>query len=212
MNIELVVQNYLQKIDNFFKEKSQKDIYIVYSIIIAIAGAFSYPFYDLSMNEFKITKDKIAGISAKINEDKIYITTNPEAKIDTLNRDIKTLQSKLLTLKDSNQYIKNKIETISSLIYDEKSWGAYLNSISINAKKHNIKIVNFTNKYSKNSESFGHILDIALQVKGNYLDTIKFINSLEKSELVVDVHDLSIKAQDTLNTNLNISVWGITYP
>ena len=46
---------------------------------------------------------------------------------------------------------------------------------------------------------------------GNYVNTLKFINALEQNDLVVDIHFLSIKAQDKINTELKISVWGITY-
>ena len=69
----------------------------------------------------------------------------------------------------------------------------------------------FSNKYALNNKSFGHILDINLKTTGNYKNTLNFINSLEQSELVVDIHDLNIVATEKLNSDLNISVWGITY-
>jgi len=211
MSLNLMIEDTLRSIDNFFKEKSQKDIYMIYIMLIAVMATLAYPFYDLSVNEFKTVKDKISNIKVKINSDKVYLKVNTEAKIVKLNQKIKELQNELQDNKENNQYIKHKIETISSLIYDERTWGEYLNSISVKAKKHDIKIINFTNKYTDSNNSFGHVLDIMLQVKGNYSDTVKFINSLEQSELVVDVHDLSMKTQDKLNTKLNISVWGITY-
>jgi len=212
MNFKLMIENILHKIDNFFKEKSQRDINIIYIMIAAVLFAAAYPFYDLSLNEFNAARKKVTDITAKINEDKIYLNVNTEAKIAKIDQDIKGLEAELVTQKNKNSYIKNKIETISSLIYDEKAWGAYLNSISINAQKHNIHIANFANSYSENNDSsFGHVLDISLEVKGNYSDTVKFINSLEQSELVVDIHDFSIKAQDALKSDINISVWGITY-
>lgn len=212
MNFKLMIEETLQKIDSFFKEKSQKDTYIVYSMIVVVFFAAAYPFYDLSMNEFESQKKKVQDITAKIDSDKLYLKVNTEAKVAMLVQEIKGLEVELVAQKERNNYIKEKIEAISSLIYDERAWGEYLNSVSINAKKHNIKIINFANSYSENNESaFGHVLDIALEVKGNYLDTVKFMNSLEQSELVVDVHDFNIRAQDALNTNLDISVWGITY-
>lgn len=96
-------------------------------------------------------------------------------------------------------------------MYDERTWGEYLHSISINAKKYDMKIIDFTNKYALNNQSFGHILDIEVKSTGDYKNTLNFINSLEQSELVVDIHDLDIKAADGLNSDLSISVWGITY-
>lgn len=212
MNFKLMIEETLQRIDNFFKEKSQKDVYMVYIMIIAILSAFAYPFYDLTAKEFNVIKDKVTQITTKIDADKIYLKVNTEATVVKLGQDIILLEGELVTQRDTNKYIKEKIETISSLIYDEVAWGKYLNSISIRAKEHNMKIINFVNTYSLNNESaFGHVLDISLDVKGSFLDTVKFINSLEQSELVVDVHDLDVKAQDALNTKIKISVWGITY-
>ncbi|MCK9473638.1 type 4a pilus biogenesis protein PilO [Sulfurimonas sp.] len=212
MNFKLIIEETLQRVDSFFKKKSQKDTYMVYAMIVVIFFFMAYPFYDLSMNEFETTKKKVQEITTKIESDKIYLKINTEAKVAMLAQKTKGLEAELITQKEKNSYIKEKIESISSLIYDERAWGEYLNSISINAKKHNIKIVNFANSYAKNKESaFGHVLDIKLEIKGAYLDTVKFINSLEQSELVVDVHDFNIKAQDALNTNLDLSVWGITY-
>jgi len=211
MSLNLMIEDALRSIDNFFKEKSQKDTYMVYVMLIAVMATVAYPFYDLSVNEFNKVKDNIAEIKVKINADKVYLKVNTEAKIVKLNQKIKELENELQVNKDNNQYIKHKIETISSLIYDERTWGEYLNSISVKAKKHGIKIINFTNKYTDSNNSFGHVLDIMLEVSGNYSNTVKFINSIEQSELVVDLHDLSMKTQDRLNTKLKISVWGITY-
>ena len=211
MNVKLILEDYLHKIDDFFKEKSQKDTYYVYIMIVGVVATISYPFYDLSIEEFTTAKDKVSNTSSKINMDKTYLKANPESKIVMIDRDIKKLEVDLLLNKENNEYIKSKIDTISALVYDERAWGEYINSISTNAKRYNIKVINFKNEYANNEESFGHILDISLEVKGNYTNTLKFINSLEKSDLVVDIHDLSIKAEDALNTKLNISVWGITY-
>jgi hypothetical protein len=207
-----MIEETLQRIDNFFKEKSQKDVYIVYIMVAVILGSLAYPFYDSSTQEFNVIKDKVAQITTKIDADKIYLKVNTEATVAKLQQDIVALEGELVTQRDTNKYIKEKIETISSLIYDEVAWGKYLNSISIHAKNHNMKIINFVNTYSLNNEAaFGHVLDISLEVTGNYLDTVKLVNSLEQSELVVDIHDLDIKAQDALNTKIKISVWGITY-
>lgn len=212
MNILLIIEETLQKVDTFLKEKSKKDVYMVYIMAAAVSFFLAYPFYNLSFTEFNTSKDKVSDISAKLNADEIYLKVNTEAIISKLTQEIKQFEDEVLVQKERNRYIKEKIEAISYLLYNEKAWGEYLNSVSINAKDNNIKIVNFTNSYSQNNNSsFGHVLDISLEVKGSYLDTLKFINSLEQSELVVDIHDFAIKSQDALDTNLSISVWGIPY-
>jgi len=210
--MKMNIEDYLQKIDNSFKGKEQKDIYLTYLMIFAVIFAISYLlFWDTSVDEFKSTNAKIKVVTNNINADNRYLKNNPETKIVKLDRDIKKAEIALDTNKKTNAYIKTKIETISFLIYDEIAWGKYLNSISKNAKKYNVKIIDFTNKYALHNTSFGHILDITLKTTARYKNTLKFINSLEQSNLVVDIHDINIKAEDRLNSDLNISVWGITY-
>ena len=210
--MKINIEEYLFKIDAAFNVKSKKDVYMIYIMIFSAFFAFSYLlFWESSEQGFiKITKN-IATIESKIRVDKTFLQYNPESKIIQLDNDIKKAETDLLLQKDNNAYIKVKIEAISSLIYDEQTWGEYLHSISKNAQKYNIKILDLSNKYAFNNKSFGHILDISISSTGNYKDTLKFMNSLEQSELVADMHTFVIKADETLNTDINISVWGITY-
>ncbi|MEA3229100.1 MAG: hypothetical protein U9P38_08535, partial [Campylobacterota bacterium] len=200
------------KIDTALKDKPQKEIQMIYVMIFGAIFAFSYLlFWDSSLEKFMNKIDKISSITHKTNMDNIYLKLNPPTKIIKLNQTIKQYNDKTLLLKDNNDYIKHQIETIPSLIYDKKIWGEYLHSISTSAKIHNIKILEFHNKLAENKDSFGHILDISIKSTAEYLDTLKFIDSLEQSDLVVDIHHINIKAEDKLYTDLNISVWGITY-
>ncbi|MEN8303942.1 MAG: hypothetical protein ABFQ64_07715 [Campylobacterota bacterium] len=210
--MKINIEDYLHRIDSLFKEKTQKDKYMTYGMIVALTFAFSYMlFWDSSFEEFEATRAKVVVLEKKIADDRTYLKANPESKITNLEKEIVLINKEMLGHKDNNAYIKSKIETISSLIYDERAWGEYLHSISKNALKYNVKIANLTNRYSDNNNSFGHILDIGVKSSSNYKNTLRFINSLEQSELVVDLHTLDIKAQNKLNTDLNISVWGITY-
>ena len=210
--MKINIEDYLHRIDSLFKEKTQKDTYITYAMVVAIVFAFSYMlFWDSSFEEFEATRAKVVVLEQNINEDKTYLKSNPESMITNLEKEIVQINKEMLAHKDNNAYIKSKIETISALIYDERAWGEYLHSISKNAQKYNVKIVNLTNKYAENNSSFGHILDINVKSYSNYKNTLKFINSLEQSDLVVDLHYLDINASDNLNSELEISVWGITY-
>lgn len=210
--IKINIEDYLHNLDNVFSGKTQKDIYMTYIMIVAGIFAFSYSlFWDSSLEEFEQTRANVVNLDKKINSDERFLQLNPETKIVKLDKEIANLNQTMIVHKDNNAYIKTKIETISSLIYDERTWGEYLYSISKNAQKYNVKIKHFTNKYAAKDNAFGHILDITISSSANYRNTLQFINSLEQSELVVDIHDLSIKAQSKLNTDLYISVWGITY-
>jgi len=206
------IEDYLHKIDTAFKGKEQKEIYMTYAMIVAIIFAFAYfLFWDSSFESFKQKYATVAHLKQQIASDKQYLQRNPEVKIAQLDREIKKINDKMLVDKKNNAYIKNKILTISSLIYDERAWGKYLDSITTNAQKYHLKIDQITNKYAKTGNSFGHVLDITIKTEGSFQPTLKFINSLEQSDLVVDIHDFNITAKNSLQSDFNISVWGIKY-
>ncbi len=210
--MKISIENYLQKIDANFKDKSQKDIYMTYILVFSMIFSFSYLlFWDSSEAEFQTKLKQVKSKEKQIIDDNRYLQQNTLAKVSSIENEIQTAQKKTILLKDNNQYIKHKIEDISFLIYDEQTWGEYLHSISKHAQSNNVKIINFSNHYTENKTSFGHVLDINVQIQAKYNDTLNFINSLEQSKLVIDLHSLNIVASQKLDSNLTISVWGITY-
>ena len=205
-------EDYLHKIDLSFSGKTQQEIYMTYFLVVAMIFAFSYFFFwDSSLKSFEKTRNSVVQLNQKIIKDKQYLQRHPVAKIAQLEREIQKINQNIITVKDANGYIKSKIETISSLIYDERSWGEYLDSIATNAQKYHVKLLTLTNEYAKSDSSFGHILDIYVESKGNFQNTLNFINSLEQSDLVVDIHGFNIVSHTSLKSDLNISVWGIIY-
>jgi len=210
--MKIQIEDYLHRIDTSFKNKSQKDIYMTYIMVVGLIFTFAYLlFWDSSFEKFEQTRANVKNLQTKIDADKRFLQYNPESKIVQLDREIKKINNEIIALKDTNAYIKNKIETISSLIYDERAWGEYLDSITTNAQKYDIQLIDLTNKYAQTESSFGHILDITIQSVADYKNSLQFINSLEQSDLVVDIHDFRLKADQELTTDLNISVWGIRY-
>lgn len=210
--MKVILEDFLHKIDQSFKSKTQKDIYMTYIMIFGLIFTFSYLlFWGNAEVEYININKRIESVKTQIQNDELYLRTNPEAKIVQLQNDIKASEAQAQIHKENNEYIKTKIETISSIVYNEVAWGEYLHSISEKAKKYDVELINLTNGYNLNSKSFGHILDITISSNSNYQNTLKFINSLEQSDLVVDIHDFNIKSDDKLLTDLNISVWGIVY-
>lgn len=181
-------------------------------MVIAVIFSFAYFFfYDSSFNEFEKTRKQISTLERQIQVDNIFLKTNPESLIAQLGKEIKNIDAQTQQYKHNNAYIKTQIETISSLIYDERTWGEYLDSITTNAQRYHMKVLNLTNTPADTNQSFGHLLNIAVKSEGSFTNTLKFINSLEQSELVVDIHDLNISVAQKLESDLQISVWGIMY-
>ncbi len=208
------IEDYLHAIDEKLKDKSQKDLYMIYIMIAASIFAFSYLlFWDMSLKSFEKKVKQTEEISRKIDNDKTFLKFNTPQVVAALDNKIKTEEKKYIEYKDYNTYIKTKLEQIPFLLYDETVWGDFLNSIDKKALRYNVKLLHLSNDYTQTGAAFGHVLDLSLTLQGKYKNTLLFLNALETSDLVVDVHDINISttSKKKLVSDLNISVWGIRY-
>jgi hypothetical protein len=209
--LKIDFETFLHKLDSTLQEKSKSEVQMIYVMVFSAIFAFSYLlFWESSFESFKTKQNSINNLKTKINIEKIYLKINSQKKISKVQNEIHKLNNEIVSYKDNNNYIKNKIKAISSLVYNEVTWGEYLYSISNNAKKYNVDILSFTNSIADNKGEFGHILDISIESYSSFKNNLLFINSLEQSSLVVDIHTISIHADNGLYTDLNLSVWGIT--
>lgn len=212
--MKINIEDYLHKIDFALKGKSKKDVQMIYVMIASGIFAFAYLlFWDSSFNQFEQTSKSVKSLQNRISQDQNYLQAHPDTTIVRLDAQIQKLQKDVQQLKQKNQYIKSKIETIPYLIYDSRTWGEYLDSITTNAQKYNIRIDTFENNLVNNKDAFGHVLDVHIQGFATFKNVLKFVNALEEADLVVDLHDFLIKSQEKkiLSADLNLSVWGIKY-
>jgi hypothetical protein len=204
------VENYLYAMDRSLSLKSERDKMMLFAMIFAGLFAFSYLlFWDSSEADFKISHEKAVAMETDLNNDKHYLEANPPERITQIEQETKAIELEHQHYIEYNTYIKDQLEQISSLYYDEKVWGGYLDSISKYARAYNVKLSQFGNTLTTDNSSFGHVLDITISADAPYKNTLKFINALEQSQLVVDLHDINMTGETKLRSDLNISVWGI---
>jgi hypothetical protein len=208
----LNLEQYLYPIDQSFANKKQKEVIMIYGMIAVALIAFSYLlFWESAEQEYQQVKKERIAVEKKLRADEQYLTLHPESEIQRIDTEIKAIKAETLAVKEKNEYIDFKISQISELFYNEKAWGAYIDSISENAKKYHVKLALFTNKRSPEKAKFGHVLDINVFASGQYANMVKFIDAMEQSNLVIDLHGLDLRAKETLELDVNSSVWGITY-
>lgn len=204
------LENYLYAIDQSLSQKSDRDKNMLFGIIFAGLFAVSYLFlWESSEADFKISHEKAVAMETDLNNDKSYLEANPPERITQIEEETKRIELEHQHFIGYNTYIKEQLEQISSLYYDEVVWGGYLDSVSIYARAYNVKLTLFGNTLTANNSSFGHVLDITVSAEAPYKNTLKFINALEQSYLVVDLHDINMSEDGKLHSDLNISVWGI---
>jgi hypothetical protein len=204
------IEDYLYSLDQSLAPKSDRDKMMLYVMIFASLFAFSYLlFWQSSEASFKVSHEKAQKVETDLNGDKSYLDANPPERVTQIVQETVEIEHQRTLYIEYNTYIKEQLEQISSLYYDEKVWGGYLDSVSRFAHVYNVKLARFGNTLQSDNSSFGHVMDIAVSSEAPYKNTLKFINALEQSQLVVDLHDFNLSAEEKLKGDLNISVWGI---
>ncbi len=207
----------MEKIDEFMLSKKSSEQNIIYLSIFLVFFVLSYQYlFPYTEKMLKQAEGEKKNIQAKINDDKNFIASitvngDKEFFLKELRREIETLKQKFENVKHKNDYLDFQIHTLSNLLYNEKNWAKFLDSIAAKAKKSGVDIDFISNEFVKNSNSFGHVLEIEIGCNGEFKNIISFINSIEQSELVVDIYGMDLTSKANIQTNLKVSVWGINY-
>jgi len=207
-----------EKIDLALKDKKSSELSIIYMGIFIIIAAIVYLYvFPVSESMLNRTKKDVANMKSKIAKETNYIrskTVNGDKRyyIKQAKAKIKSIKAQLANTIYANGYIDNKLKELSYLLYNDVNWANFIDNIAQNAKKYKVNINYIKNQFNElNYKKVEQILDIEVDAKGRFNDLLKFINSIEESKLVVDIHELAMDIDKGIHTNFKIAVWGIKY-
>lgn len=208
-------ENYSEKIDNYFKDKKNSDKYVIYLAVGLILAALIYLLmYDEAEQYFNQNNNQFLQTQSKLTKRTNELTTlKRENKVNRLQVDIKQQNTRLEELVYKDNYIKDKLTQLSYLLYNKKNWANFLDNLSKNAQSYKLEVDEISNKINEAKKyTIEKVLNVKMVLKGSFQNLIKFINSIEEQDLVVDVHKLDIlKDKNDVNTSLEIAVWGMKY-
>jgi hypothetical protein len=214
------MNRFLLSLDNFFKDKSENEKWMIILMITLVIGYLSYSlFLPYAEDKYKKSIAKKRSLEKSIMTNKQYIagiTVNGDRDfyIKKYDRDILRLEKDIKKTNGDINYISAKLEELSPLLFNKESWSKFLDSITKEAREQKVKIDYINNEYVDSNGSFGHVLEIAVGCIGEYRDITKFINKLEKNILVTDIYQMDIRLDENKTINLadiNVSVWGINH-
>jgi len=214
------IEDKLEELDTYFapKKESEKWLFIlgIAGFIAYLAYAYLLPYtedkYNKSERNKKSVQKQIADHQTYLNS----ITQNGDRDfyIKKFDRDITTKKNTVVKTKEKILFIDTNLAKLSGMLFNQKSWSKFLNSITEKALIHDVAIEYITNKYVDNNGSFGYVLEIAVGCKGKYKGIVNFINEIEQNRLVTDIYGtkfaLDSNSSDII-ADINISVWGINH-
>jgi len=210
----------LARLDELFKDKSENEKWMMIMMIVLVIGYLSYSlFLPYAEETYNRSEREKAKLNKKIREHKQYIASitvsgDREYYVKKYSNEIIDLEKRIKKTNDDINFISLKLDELSPLLFNKRSWSKFLNSLTQEAKRQGVEIIYIENEYVKNEGSFGHILEIGVGCKGEYKNIVKFMNKIEKNVLVTDIYGSRIVMEDNLSTtysDINISVWGINH-
>jgi len=214
------IEDKLEELDAYFAPKKESEKWMV---ILGIAGMITYlaymyflPYAEAKYKRSEATKKSV---EKSIADNTIYLNSitvggDRNYYIKKFDNDIKRKKERIVTLNQKIAFIDSNLEKLSDMLFNQKSWSRFLNSITQRAEVQNVDIAYITNEYIDNKGNFGHVLEIGVGCKGSYKNIIKFINELEQNTLVTDIYGSHLSLDENSSNvfaDINISVWGINH-
>jgi len=214
------IEDKLEELDSYFAPKKESEKWLV---ILGIAGMIAYLAYTYLLpyteKVYKKSETSKKSIQKSIADNNIYLNSitvggDREFYIKKFDREIVTKKNNIVNLNKKIKFINTNLEKLSGMLFNQKSWSKFLNSITDKAEIQNVDIQYITNKYVDNKGSFGYVLEIGVGCKGEYKGIVKFMNELEQNVLVTDIYGTKFSLDEEsskVTADINISVWGINY-
>jgi len=214
------IEDKLEELDTYFAPKKESEKWLV---IIGVAGMIAYLAYIYLLPSAEKIHQKSETIKKSIQKSiadnntylrSITVAGDREYYVKKFNRDIANKKKSIADLNQKINFIDKNLAELSDMLFNQKSWSIFLNSITDRAAVQNVDVQYISNHYVDSNGSFGHVLEIGVGCKGNYKSIVKFMNELEQNTLVTDIYgtNFSLDAYSPqIVADINISVWGINH-
>jgi len=206
------------KIDAFFQGKKSSEISLIFLIVFVFLGFVSYSYvFPITDKMLKQTTRLSKEMEKKLADEKSYLNSvtrdgDEDFLIKKVKQDIENSKILLEKTTYANAYVDTKLKELSYLLFNDENWARFLNSITKLAQQYSVAIKVIENKINEPSiQKIEQILTLKVDFNGNFANTMKFINAIEESELVVDIYELKCEGQKNIEGNINIAVWGMKY-
>lgn len=207
------------RIDAFFLGKKSSEILLIFVMVFACLAFLVFDALSpITDKKLKQTTRLTQEMNAKLIEERRYYNSvtrenNETFMIQSVQAEIDSSKLLLERTITTNAYVDEKLKELSYLLFNDENWAKFLNSITQLAKNYSIDIKVIENKINEPSiQKIEQILNLKVNFHGNFYNTMKFINAIEESELVVDIYDFNCTAgSKSLEGQLNIAVWGMKY-
>ena len=187
-------------------------------MLFVLIGFLFYAYlFPVTESMLKRTTQTAQSTVKKLNDEKAYLASasrdgDPMYLVKQVRNELENAKLLLEKTTYTNAYVDNKLQELSVLLFNNKNWAKFLDSITELAQKNSVQIKVIENKINEPSlQKIEQVLSLKVDFSGSFTNTMKFMNAIEESELVVDIHDLNCTGHKNVEGEFNIAVWGMKY-
>jgi len=167
------IEDKLEALDAYFAPKKESEKWL---IILGVAGIIAYLAYAYLLpyteEMYKKSERTKKSIEKSIFDNTTYlksITVNGDREyyVKKFTQDIKDKKNRIENIRNKILFIDQNLEKLSDMLFNQKSWSKFLNSITDKAAVQDVDIQYIGNKYVDHRGNFGHVLEISVSCKGN---------------------------------------------
>ena len=214
------LEDKLEALDTYFASKKDSEKWMLIlgtaGVIAFIAYTYLLPYTEKMYKKSDTTKKSIQKSIIDNNTylNSITVSGDRNYYVKKFDNDIVRKKANIVKINKNIRFIDKNLEKLSDMLFNQKSWSKFLNSITHKAEIQNVDIQYITNNYVDSNGSFGHVLEIAVGCKGEYKSIVKFMNEIEQNVLVTDIYGTKLSSDENSSEiigDINISVWGINH-
>jgi len=197
----------IDRIDNYFYNKTQKDAVMFYLMIVVLIGFVVFYFilpqaqkyHDTQVKTFQRTKSQLQLLTAQKNRLSVQLVT--------LQKRIKNLKLEKTALKKQKDFYDELANLLDFVEFNQYKWGEFVKNLVRNAKKEGLKVLGFTNQVFDDKKGLiNKKMEITLNVKGEYKNLLYLIYHYE------DIRDLlrveTLKLDDNKTFSVKFTLYG----
>lgn len=219
------VEAYLKNIDLYFESKP-KNTFQTYCILIVVSilGLAYFLYYEDMYNSseevyntylqseqnLSMKKNEYENYFANLDMSDHFVNDFVNQRIVAISNQISSVKKDIEITNNTRAFFRTKLNELSYLLFSNMKGAEFSKSLTSLAESYKIgiNILGYDDLYrnSGSMQQVSPVLNVEVELFGEFQDIIRYINSIEKSQMVVDVNFINFyKFDDSVVNNYNYS-------
>jgi len=197
----------LDSLDEFLSSRKEQEQQLLFFLPVLLFGFLSYSFlYSITNKNLNNSIRKENNLTTEIEQIK---KTNISLKSNNvhLKKILKSADVKLKELNKEKEDLNILVNQLGFLKFDLPKWAGFYNNIPKLAQKHHLYILSLDNEMfeENNKELVQKKMSIQIEVIGNFIDFMKFVNEFESKKQLIKIESIEITSDKMV---VDIDIYG----